>query len=114
MEELKAEIQTLEQLVELARSVRAAGTDRKWEELCSLLDEAPEMRDASGARRKVIVFTEHRDTLEYLARKLRTVVGRQEALVTIHGGTRRQDRRAAQERFIQEEDCFSGGHRCSR
>ena len=48
-----------------------SGTDRKWEELSSLLQHTPEMFDASGSRRKLIIFTEHRDTLNYLVGKLR-------------------------------------------
>jgi superfamily II DNA or RNA helicase len=103
--ELEAEIATLGGLVDLARAVKGSGSDRKWEELRSLLDDEPEMRDASGVRRKVIVFTEHLDTLKYLAGRLRTVVGRDEAVVTIHGGVRREERRRAQERFTQDEGC---------
>ena len=49
--------------------------------------------------RKLIVFTEHRDTLNYLDGKIRTLLGRPEAVVAIHGGVRREDRRRIQDAF---------------
>jgi SNF2 family DNA or RNA helicase len=97
--ELKAETVILEGLVEQARQVRNSGQDRKWEELSRLLQNTPEMRTASGAQRKLIVFSEHRDTLNYLTDKIRGLIGNVEAVVTIHGGTKREDRRKIQELF---------------
>jgi len=102
--ELEFEINTLRALVTLASKVRASGEDRKWSQLSGLLTDEPEFRDVDGYRRKVIVFTEHRDTLNYLAERLRGLVGRTEAVVTIHGGTRREDRKKAQELFTQDRD----------
>ncbi len=61
------------------------------------------MFDAHGHRRKLVIFTEHRDTLNYLAEKLRAIVV-PEALVTIHGGMGREDRAKAQEAFKQDKD----------
>jgi superfamily II DNA or RNA helicase len=103
--ELEAEIATLKRLVARATAVKASRTDTKWMKFSSLLDETPEMRDGSGARRKVIVFTEHKDTLHYLAERLRNMLGRDEAVVTIHGGVRREERKKAQETFTQDPDC---------
>jgi SNF2 family DNA or RNA helicase len=102
--ELKAEIATLARLEDLARKVRTSGTDRKWEELSRLLQGESEMYGASGARRKLIIFSEHRDTLNYLTERIRTLLGRAESVVTIHGGMGREDRRKAQELFIQDKD----------
>ena len=62
------------------------------------------MFDAHGSRRKLIIFTEHRDTLNYLVRKLRALLGRAEAVVTIHGGMPREERRKVQEAFTQDKD----------
>jgi superfamily II DNA or RNA helicase len=104
IEELKAEISTLARLEELARKVRNSGTDRKWEELSNLLQHQREMFDAEGARRKLIIFTEHRDTMNYLADRIRTLLGRPEAVVTIHGGMGREERRKTQEAFTQDKD----------
>jgi superfamily II DNA or RNA helicase len=102
--ELRAEIDTLGRLEELARKVRSTGTDRKWEELSRLLQGESEMYEASGGRRKLIIFSEHRDTLNYLTERIRTLLGRAESVVTIHGGMGREDRRKAQELFIQDKD----------
>ncbi|MGH9069199.1 MAG: helicase-related protein, partial [Acidimicrobiales bacterium] len=104
--ELEAEIATLRRLEARADEVRRAGTDRKWAELASLIEAGPELRDPSGARRKLIVFSEHRDTLDYLVGKLATLLGRPEAVVTIHGGVHRDERRRIQELFNQDKDCL--------
>ena len=63
-----------------------------------LLQNNGEMFDAHGHRRKLVIFTEHRDTLNYLAERIRGLLGRPEAVVTIHGGMGREERRKAQER----------------
>ena len=102
--ELEFEIQTLVGLEEIARQVRASGTDRKWEELSALLQHTPEMFDSHGERRKLIIFSEHRDTLSYLVGKLRSLLGREEAVVAIHGGVPRDERRKIQEAFINDKD----------
>jgi len=83
--ELRAEIDTLQRLEALAAKVRNSRTDRKWEELCALLQDQEAMRDSHGNRRKIIVFTEHRDTLNYLQARVGMLVGA-EAVVAIHGG----------------------------
>jgi hypothetical protein len=88
----------------MAERVRNGGTDRKWAELSSLLQDNAEMFDAQGHRRKLVIFTEHRDTLNYLAERIRVLLGRPEAVVTIHGGLRREDRRTAQDTFVQDKD----------
>lgn len=102
--ELEAEIARLRELEGLALAVRRSGTDRKWEELSAILQNQAEMFDVSGHRRKLVVFTEHRDTLNYLAEKLRGLVGQPEALVLVHGGMGREERRNAQEAFTQDKD----------
>ncbi|GIX36589.1 MAG: hypothetical protein KatS3mg126_2368 [Lysobacteraceae bacterium] len=55
-----------------------SGQDRKWDELSRLLQDTPEMHDADGRQRKLIIFTEHRDTLNYLAD--RSAASRQRAM----------------------------------
>src|SRR6266567_3805021 len=102
--ELEVEIAMLVRLEALALQVRRSGTDRKWEGLASLLQNNAEMFDAQRDRRKLVVFTEHRDTLNYLAERIRTMLGRDEAVVTIHGGLSREERARAQASFTQEKD----------
>ncbi len=97
MEELEREIAHLRLLETLAADVRASGEDRKWVELRTIL-QSDEL-NAVGETRKLIVFTEHRDTLNYLEGRIKTLLGKPEAVVTIHGGVRREDRRRAQDAF---------------
>jgi hypothetical protein len=102
--ELEQEIQRLLELEQFASGVLALGEDRKWRELSGLLQDNPHMRDADGRPRKLIVFTEHRDTLQYLARRVRALIGRADAVVAIHGGTPREQRRAIRDQFNQDPD----------
>ena len=97
--ELEAEIIILEGLEEQARQVVHSGQDRKWDELSRLLQDTPQMLDNAGRQRKLILFTEHRDTLNYLAVKIRGLIGSEEAVVMIHGGVKREERRKVQELF---------------
>jgi superfamily II DNA or RNA helicase len=97
--ELEAEILILQDLERQARAVVASGQDRKWEELSRILQNNPAMHDVSGRQRKLIIFSEHRDTLNYLHQKIAGVLGNAAAIVTIHGGTQRDDRRKIQEMF---------------
>ena len=102
IQELQAEIVLLEGLEEQARQVVHSGQDRKWDELSRLLQDTPEMHDGAGRQRKLIIFTEHRDTLNYLAVKIRGLLGSsgsEEAVVMIHGGVKREERRKVQELF---------------
>jgi len=102
--ELQAEIEILRNLEGLALKVRRSGTDKKWEELSALLQDHAEMFDAQGHRRKLVIFTEHRDTLNYLSERLRGLLGAPEALVMVHGGMGREERTKAQEGFKQDKD----------
>ncbi len=117
--ELKAEIATLRSLEGLSLRVRRSGADTKWRELASLLGAIftagglagqiaePDVPYGAGAipkprsspRQKLVIFTEHRDTLSYLADRITTLLGRPAAVVVIHGGLGREDRLKAQEAF---------------
>ena len=117
--ELQAEIDTLKRIESLALGVRRRGEDTKWQELSKLLGEiftpaamanqfaeerAPydgqnvEPPKASPAQ-KLVIFTEHRDTLAYLYERISTLLGRNEAIVQIHGSMGRDERLKAQESF---------------
>jgi superfamily II DNA or RNA helicase len=102
--ELEAEIVILRKLEQQAKAVVASGQDRKWDELSKILQNNPEMRDASGRQRKIIIFSEHRDTLNYLHAKIAGVLGNSDAIVTIHGGTHRDERRRLQALFRSDPD----------
>jgi superfamily II DNA or RNA helicase len=102
--ELEDEIRILTGLEQQARAVVASGQDRKWEELSKILQNDPAMLDASGHRRKLIIFSEHRDTLNYLHGKIAGVLGSHGAVITIHGGTHRDERRRLQALFRSDPD----------
>jgi superfamily II DNA or RNA helicase len=102
--ELEAEILILKKLEQQAGAVVASGLDRKWDELSKILQNDSRMRDAGGRLRKLIIFTEHRDTLNYLEQKMGGVLGTPAAITTIHGGTQRDERRKRQALFRSDPD----------
>jgi superfamily II DNA or RNA helicase len=102
--ELEAEILILKDLEYQALGLVQSGSDKKWEELSHLLQDRPEMYTAGGNRRKLIIFTEHKDTLNYLVGRIGGMLGNPEAVITIHGGVNRDDRRKAQEEFRNNPD----------
>ncbi len=101
--ELEGEIAILRDLTQRALRIRRSGTDTKWQHLSETL-EAREMFDQNGHRRKLVLFTEHRDTLNYLADRLSTRLGNASAIVAIHGQTPREKRRQAQESFENDPE----------
>ncbi|GIW33269.1 helicase-related protein [Meiothermus sp.] len=113
--ELRLEIATLKRLETLAAEVRRSGQDTKWRELSQLLGEIfkptllahgadPIPKPAPSPRQKLVIFTEHRDTLTYLERRIGDLLGRPEAVAVIHGGMGREERRQAQERFLHDPE----------
>jgi SNF2 family DNA or RNA helicase len=104
-EELRAEIAALVVLERTANDVRRTGEDRKWVELAGLLHENLQQAridpDAAlrAAGEKLVIFTEHRDTLAYLQGRISRVFGNEEAVQAIHGSMGREDRMNAQEAF---------------
>ncbi len=102
--ELEAEIETLRRLEKAAQQVCRSGTDTKWQTLAEALQDNPLMFTSAGQRRKLVVFTEHRDTLNYLRERLTALLGSPDAVVTVHGQTPRDQRRALQEAFTNNPD----------
>lgn len=103
-EELKKEIESLGLLVERAREIVQSGKDCKWDKLSEVLQDQPEMRDSTGSRRKLIIFTEHRDTLNYLQSRISGLLGKEEAVRVIHGSTNRDTRKQIQEDFCNDPE----------
>lgn len=104
VQELQAEIATLKRLEALAVIVRHSGEDRKWRELEQLLREIfmpIPLADPTiqSPRQKLVIFTEHRDTLSYLEQRITNLLGRKNVVLHIHGGISRDQRRNAQEAF---------------
>ena len=124
IQEGQAEIDTLQRLEALAAQVSKSGVDRKWRELANLLsviftpagvtsvvaETAPPYGSGAipppkpSANQKLVIFTEHRDTLNYLHNQIATLLGRPAAIVMMHGGMGREERRKAQETFLHDPD----------
>lgn len=122
--ELRIEIATLKELEQAALAVRTSGNDTKWRELASLLGEIfttaaivnkvaepgasyghtkiPPPK--SSAHQKLVIFTEHRDTLNYLEQRISSLLGRKESVVVIHGGIGREERLKVQEMFRHDPE----------
>lgn len=92
--ELETEVEELNRLVGHAHRAMNAGPERKLEELERVIRE----QTVADRAEKVLLFTEHRDTLEYLAGKLRSWGNE---VCVIHGGMKLQDRIAAEKQFRQ-------------
>jgi SNF2 family DNA or RNA helicase len=122
--ELRAEIETLKGLESHALTVRRSGTDTKWRELAGLLGEIftteaaanmvtePVAPYGAGSisppkpspHQKIVIFTEHRDTLNYLEQRITTLLGRKHSVVIIHGGIGREERLKVQESFKHDPE----------
>ena len=92
--ELEAEIATLRELERMAKVLRRSGEDTKWRELDRILEDPLVQDPKRSGRRKLIIFTEARDTLVYLAERIRNRTGDEESVSVIHGGVPRDRRRA--------------------
>ncbi len=85
--QLRAERTVVEALVAQARRLAEDGEDSKFEKLRGVL------RDPAFAQEKFIVFTEHRDTAEFLVRRLEGL-GFTGQVALIHGGLDYREREA--------------------
>jgi hypothetical protein len=65
LDQLQAEVAALQDLLAQARRVRDHASDSKLAALKACLDRA-EFRELKDGRGKLLIFTEHRDTLNYL------------------------------------------------
>ena len=103
IEELQTEIIALKAIEEKALNLRNSGVDKKWDEVSKLL-QSSEMKTRTGEREKIIIFTEHKDTLKYLEMRIKTLLGKQDAVMTIQGGMSRADRKFVEDSFRQNKD----------
>jgi superfamily II DNA or RNA helicase len=93
MAELEAEIEELDRLVQLARHTERTVAETKFEELRQVLSQY-----ISGRNERLLIFTEHKDTLDFLIDKL-TNLGF--TCCTIHGGMPLQKRIDAEREFFE-------------
>ena len=102
--ELKAELDTLKALESLALGLlgeifTAIGRDGRTGEPAIRAGDGAIPRPAASPHQKLVVFTEHRDTLRYVQERITTLLGRQTSVVVIHGSVGREERLAAQGAF---------------
>ncbi len=90
--ELETELGQVIQLITLARDIYESGIDMKFEKLYSIKS------DARYPREKILVYTEHRDTLEFLCHRLE-VKGFIRKIASIHGGMDYRERETQLEFF---------------
>jgi len=96
LDELKQEIDELDILVKLAKEVEAMETETKLTELKKVMDTLNLQEEGN---KKLLVFSEFKDTMDYLVEKLRSWGYK---VTFIHGGMD-QDRRIAAEGEFRRE-----------
>ena len=96
IDELHEEIATIDGLIARADRLIEAGAESKFERFRAVLD------DRRYARDKWLVFSEHRDTVDYLIGRLEGL-GHAGRIVSIHGGMAWPEREAAVERFREPD-----------
>jgi superfamily II DNA or RNA helicase/DNA-binding XRE family transcriptional regulator len=90
--DLEAEQREVQGLIRLAREVLLTGHESKFEKLRDVI-VGPDFKD-----QKLIVFTEHRDTLSWLLQRLEAM-GFTGSVAAIHGGMDYRERESEVERF---------------
>lgn len=98
IDQLRAEVAALQRLVDLADQTLALGEETKLRKLQQLLEgtDFDELRDGRG---KLLIFTEHKDTLDYLRTNLERWGY---STCEIHGGMNAIRRKEAQDDFRRD------------
>ena len=102
--ELVVERSQVQELIALAEAVHNSGRESKFERMAEML-RAPQYRDE-----KVIIYTEHKDTLDFLMRRLEGM-GYAGQIAHIHGGLGFEERDTQVERFRKPHDAEHRGAR---
>ncbi len=95
LDQLRAEIIALQELLSRARRVRDQADDSKLSALRQCLARA-EFKELTDGRGKLLIFTEHRDTLKHLHQHLEKWGY---TVTELHGGMNPHERKHAQEEF---------------
>jgi SNF2 family DNA or RNA helicase len=97
--ELSQEIQTLEDLIRMARDVKEKEEEVKLKELKKAIEKGFKKIQEMNGNPKILIFTESKDTLEYLVDKVRSWGYRANF---IHGGMSIDERIRAEKIFRDE------------
>ena len=100
-EELRGEIETIERLIEKAKEIVKGEKEVKLRELREAIAEGFRRIKEMGGNSKILIFTESRDTLEYLVRKIRSWGYK---VNFIHGGMSLEERIKAEKVFRDETE----------
>lgn len=104
VEQARRELVILEPLIKKTQQLVDSGTTAKWEKLKEMLDTGQAFDKESD--RKLLIFTEHKDTLDWLNAKISSLGF---TTVTIHGGMKpgsrdEENTRLWAENQFREED----------
>ncbi|MEO0119158.1 MAG: helicase-related protein [candidate division WOR-3 bacterium] len=100
-EELEKEIATIERLIEMAEQIIKEEKEVKLNELKKALAEGFKKIEEMNGNKKILIFTESRDTLEYLTTKIK---GWGYLVNYIHGGMKLEKRIEAEKIFQQKTE----------
>lgn len=100
-EELKQEITTLEILIEKAKEIIESESEVKLSELRKAIEEGFRKIEEMDGNPKILIFTESKDTLEYLVKKIRNWGYK---VNVIHGGMNIDERIKAEKIFRDETE----------
>jgi len=95
-EELKKEIASLEEMQNVAKNILKEGCEVKLSELKKAMEEGMKKLREMGGNEKILIFTESRDTMEYLVKKIRSWGY---SVNFIHGGLKLDERIEAEKIF---------------
>lgn len=95
-EELEKEIQIIDNLIKKCEAVIALSTEVKLTQLKEAINKGLAKIEETGGIKKILIFTEFRDTLEYLCDKIRSWGF---SVTSIHGGMRLEERIKAEGEF---------------
>lgn len=100
-EELKGEINTIENLIKLAYQVIEQEAEVKLTELKKAIEEGFRKIEEIGGKRKILIFTESKDTLDYLCKKIKSWGY---SINYIHGGMSLDERIKAESIFRNQTE----------
>jgi SNF2 family DNA or RNA helicase len=100
-EELRQEIETIKRLIEKAKRVIEKEEEVKLKELKKAIAEGFKKIEEMKGSRKILIFTESKDTLDYLVRKIREWGYK---VNYIHGGMDLDERIKAEKTFRDETE----------
>jgi len=98
-EELKKEVETISLLMKQAEEILKEECEVKLKELKKAIEEGFKKIKEIGGNEKILIFTESRDTLEYLVRKIKSWGY---SVNFLHGGMKLEERIKAEKIFKHE------------